>query len=203
MIRDQEPHSHSNIISILHSFIVSSVWIADACDLTLDPNTAGVELILTDDNKRATFVHEKQPYPYNPDRFDCFQVLCKESLTSRHYWEVESDSADVGVAYKSIDRVGPMSSEFSLGQNEKSWCWTHDGSFYHNNSCLEFMDCVEKYKNTYGVYLDWPAGILSFFRVFPDTLTHLYTVCTTFTEPLHPGFSLADGSVYLLPLTQK
>ncbi|XP_045893172.1 NLR family CARD domain-containing protein 3-like [Micropterus dolomieu] len=167
-----------------------------ACDLTLDPNTAGVELILTDDNKRATFVHEKQPYPYNPDRFDCFQVLCKESLTSRHYWEVEIESVDVGVAYKSINRVGDCSSEFSLGKNEKSWCWFHEGHFYHNNSCLELIDCATS-SSTLGVYLDWPAGILSFFRVFPDALSHLYTVCTTFTEPLHPGFAVDFGSVYL------
>ncbi|XP_074511354.1 NACHT, LRR and PYD domains-containing protein 3-like isoform X1 [Sebastes fasciatus] len=168
-----------------------------ACDLTLDPNTAGVTVILTEENKKGTSVHEKQPYPDDPDsRFDNCQVLCEEGLTGRHYWEVECDSADVGVAYKSIARVHDYSTEFSLGKNEKSWCWFSDGDFCHNNSHLEFMGPYTR-RSTIGVYLDWPAGILSFFEVFPDTLTHLHTVRTTFTEPLHPGFQFQDGSIYL------
>ncbi|XP_075942626.1 NACHT, LRR and PYD domains-containing protein 3-like isoform X2 [Anarhichas minor] len=172
-----------------------------ACDLTLDLNTAGLNAVLSEENKKATCVHEKQPYPENPERFEHCQVLCEEGLTGRHYWEVECDSADVGVAYKSMDRVNDSSSECSLGKNEKSWCWFSNGSFCHNDSDFEFMDCATK-RSTIGVYLDWPAGVLSFFEVFPDKLTHLYTVCTTFTEPLHPGFSFTDGSVYLCKIKQ-
>lgn len=153
-------------------------------------------MILTKENKMATYVSEKQAYDDHPDRFDTFQVLCEEGLTGRHYWEVECVSADVGVAYKSIKKKGDCTSEYSLGQNEDSWCWFNDGRFYHNNACEDLV-APSTYRSTIGVYLDWAAGILSFFEVFGDTLTHLYTVCTTFTEPLHPGFSLYDGSVYL------
>ncbi|XP_039977155.1 NLR family CARD domain-containing protein 3-like isoform X1 [Xiphias gladius] len=167
-----------------------------ACDLTLDLNTASVNIILTEGNKMATWVVEKQPYPDHPDRFESYQVLCEEGLTGRHYWEVECYSADVGVAYKSIDRVADCSSEVSFGRNEKSWCWFDEGSFCHNNSCLKFMYCSTR-RSTMGVYLDWPAGILSFFEVLPDKLIHRYTVHTTFTEPLHPGFTVAQGSIYL------
>lgn len=168
--------------------------VADACELTLNPDTAGEYVILSEENKKATYVTEKQPHPDNPERFDCRQVLCEEGLTGRHYWEAEDFSADgVGVAYKSMDRVGDCSGEFSLGENEKSWCWSLDGSFHHNGSCMTFID--DTHRSTIGVYLDWPAGILSFFEVFPDRLKHLYTVRTTFTEPLHPGFHVGDGSV--------
>nr|XP_046271083.1 NLR family CARD domain-containing protein 3-like isoform X2 [Scatophagus argus]XP_046271084.1 NLR family CARD domain-containing protein 3-like isoform X2 [Scatophagus argus]XP_046271085.1 NLR family CARD domain-containing protein 3-like isoform X2 [Scatophagus argus]XP_046271086.1 NLR family CARD domain-containing protein 3-like isoform X2 [Scatophagus argus] len=166
-----------------------------ACDLTLDPKTAGINLLLTEKNKKATFVQERQSYPDNPERFHCRQVLCEEGLSGRHYWEVECVSADVGVAYKSIDRNGDASSEFSLGKNENSWCWFSGGRIYHNNS--EITVSHSTHRSTIGVYLDWPLGILSFFEVFPDTLTHLYTVHTTFTEPLHPGFHLGDGSIYI------
>ncbi|CAI5684780.1 unnamed protein product [Oreochromis niloticus] len=38
------------------------------------------------------------------------------------------------------------------------------------------------------VYVDCPAGTLSFYRVSSDTLIHLHTVNTTFTEPVYPGF---------------
>ncbi|KAM9346020.1 NACHT, LRR and PYD domains-containing protein 3-like [Symphorus nematophorus] len=162
-----------------------------ACDLTLDPNTAGQCVILTEENKKAMYVTEKQSYPDHPDRFHCGQVLCEEGLTRRHYWEVECHCADVGVAYKGIDGEG----DFSLGENEKSWCWNHTGSFHHNNSHMEFM--TDTLRGTIGVYLDWPAGILSFFEVSPDKWTHLYTICTTFIEPLHPGFYLDNGSVYI------
>lgn len=168
-----------------------------ACDLTLDPNTAGVNIIFTRENRMAEYVPEKQPYPDRPDRFDAIQVLCEEGLTGRHYWEAECFRADVGVAYKSIDRAGDFAFDFSLGKNEKSWCWMNDGCFYHNNSCINFVDYSTLTSHIIGVYLDWPAGILSFFEVSRDTVTHLYTVHTTFTEPLHAGFSLDNGSVYL------
>ncbi|XP_029293939.1 NLR family CARD domain-containing protein 3-like [Cottoperca gobio] len=167
-----------------------------ACDLTLDPNTVGRNVVLTEENKKATHVEEKQPYPDHSDRFQYSQVLCEEGLTGRHYWEVECHYADVGVAYKSIDREGDCSSEYTLGTNEKSWCWLHNGTFSHNNSCEGFRGRATEI-STIGVYLDWPAGILSFFEVFSDKLTHLYTVCTTFTEPLHPGFMFERGSIYL------
>ncbi|XP_067333274.1 NLR family CARD domain-containing protein 3-like isoform X2 [Channa argus] len=167
-----------------------------ACDLTLDPNTAGVTVILCEEKKKATYVDEKQPYPDHPDRFDASQVLCEQGLTGRHYWEVECLYADVGVAYKRIEKRGDCSSDFSLGKNENSWCWEMDGCFCHNNLQVNLLDISTK-RSTIGVYLDWPAGILSFFEVFPDTLALLYTVRTTFTEPLHPGFSLYEGSICL------
>lgn len=143
----------------------------------------------------AEYVSDKQPYPDHPERFDTYQVLCEEGLTGRHYWEVECVLADVGVAYKSMKTNGDSSTEFSLGKNEKSWCWFNEGHFYHNHSCVGFV-APPTHRSTIGVYLDWPAGILSFFEVSCDTMTHLYTVCTTFTEPLHPGFSV-DGSIHL------
>ncbi|XP_068564288.1 NLR family CARD domain-containing protein 3-like [Cebidichthys violaceus] len=173
-----------------------------ACDLTLGPITRGMTIDLSDGNKKATFVEDNQLYPENPEIFPHCQVLCEEGLTGRHYWEVECVSADVGVAYKSMNRGdNNYSCECSLGRNEKSWCWCSHGSFRHNNSDFKFMDCATK-RSTIGVYLDWPAGVLSFFEVFPDKLTHLYTVCTTFAEPLHPGFSFSDGSVYICKIKQ-
>ncbi|KAM3858858.1 NACHT, LRR and PYD domains-containing protein 14-like [Diretmus argenteus] len=40
------------------------------------------------------------------------------------------------------------------------------------------------------VYLNWSAGTLSFYRVSSDSLIHLHTFTSTFTEPLYPGFRL-------------
>ncbi|CAL8237401.1 unnamed protein product, partial [Arctogadus glacialis] len=59
-----------------------------ACDLTLDPNTAHGHLSLSEDNRKVTWVEEDQSYPDHPDRFDSVpQVLGREALTGRCYWE--------------------------------------------------------------------------------------------------------------------
>ncbi|CAL8385912.1 unnamed protein product [Boreogadus saida] len=59
-----------------------------------------------------------------------------------------------------------------------------------------------------GVYLDRPAGSLSFYRVSPggggssDTLTHLHTFCSSFTqEDLLPGLRNATPTYQLVSLT--
>ncbi|KAM8849836.1 E3 ubiquitin/ISG15 ligase TRIM25-like [Spinachia spinachia] len=57
--------------------------------IPLDPNTAHAELLLSDGNRKAALVRQKQSYPHHPDRFgDCEQVLSRESLVNRCYWEL-------------------------------------------------------------------------------------------------------------------
>ncbi|KAM3624402.1 uncharacterized protein V6R79_023002 [Siganus canaliculatus] len=48
-----------------------------------------------------------------------------------------------------------------------------------------------------GLFLDWPAGLLSFYSVRGDTKTLLHTFHTTFTEPVHPVFAVFSGSLTL------
>ncbi|KAM6909235.1 tripartite motif-containing protein 16-like [Xenentodon cancila] len=58
--------------------------------ITLDPNTANTYLVLSEENRRATLMKQNQSYSSHPDRFTYwFQVLSKQSLTGRCYWEVE------------------------------------------------------------------------------------------------------------------
>ncbi|KAI4884457.1 hypothetical protein NFI96_003689 [Prochilodus magdalenae] len=76
-------------------------------DLTLDPNTANSLLCLSEGNRVVTYTNTVQPYPDHPDRFDCFQVLCRESVSGRCYWEVEWSGfvgVDIAVSYKHIRR---------------------------------------------------------------------------------------------------
>ncbi|CAL8239243.1 unnamed protein product [Gadus morhua 'NCC'] len=72
---------------------------SDACELTLDPNTAHRDLSLSEDNRKVTWVDEDQSYPDHPDRFDSYpQVLGREALTGRCYWEVEWEGwVNIGV----------------------------------------------------------------------------------------------------------
>ncbi|KAM9471264.1 uncharacterized protein ACWYII_007159 isoform 2-T2 [Salvelinus alpinus] len=162
------------------------------CDLTLDPNTVNRLLSLSEENRKVTCRTEEQPYPDHPERFeDWGQVLCREGLTGRCYWEVEWSGrrADIGVTYKGISRRGRVN-DCCLGYNDKSWslfCSDYSYTAWHNNNPTT-IDVPSSSSHRVGVYLDWPAGTLSFYRASSDTLTHLITFTSTFTEPLYPGF---------------
>ncbi|XP_066518290.1 uncharacterized protein [Hoplias malabaricus] len=177
-----------------------------ACKLTLDPNTVNTLLSLSEGNRKVKCVKEKRSYPDHPERFsDEKQVLCRESLTGCCYWETEwigRGVVDISVAYKSIGRKGD-SDECEFGANKKSWsliCFNNSYSVCHNKK-LTTLPSPSSSSNRVGVYVDCPAGILSFYSVSTDThtLTHLHTFTTTFTEPLCAGFALCspDSSVRL------
>ncbi|XP_055767208.1 NACHT, LRR and PYD domains-containing protein 3-like [Salvelinus fontinalis] len=166
-----------------------------ACHLTLDPNTANPNLVLSEGNRKVTLVEEKQHYEDHPDRFDyLYQILCKEGLSgSRYYWEVEMDGdmADIGVVYKGLMRKGGEV-DSRIGANRKSWClYCSDRGYYFDHAGVCRRSIPGPVSNRVGVYLDWPAGTLTFYSVSSSgTLTHLYTERTTFTEPLYPGFGV-------------
>ncbi|XP_043086414.1 NLR family CARD domain-containing protein 3-like [Puntigrus tetrazona] len=176
-----------------------------ACNLTLDINTANSHLSLSEGNRKVTRVEEQLPYHDLPERFDCFeQVLCRESLSERCYWEAEwsATGAGLSVAYKGIQRTG---SDCRFGLNEMSWsliCFDNKYSAWHGNKRTNLL-APSPSSNRVGVYLDWPAGELSFYSVsdthtHTHTLVHLHTYHATFTEPLCAGFRIyPDSSVSL------
>ncbi|XP_045578992.1 uncharacterized protein isoform X3 [Salmo salar] len=174
-----------------------------ACHLTLDPNTANPNLILSEGNRKVTLVEEDQHYEDHPDRFDCcHQVLCREGLTGcRYYWEVERDGARdgdvafIGVVYRGIKRKG-QESECWIGFNRKSWClFCYDKGYHFYHAGVRTRFIARPHSDRVGVYLDWPGGILSFYSVSSSgTQTHLHTEHTTFTEPLYPGFWFSPSS---------
>ncbi|XP_031171821.1 NACHT, LRR and PYD domains-containing protein 12-like [Sander lucioperca] len=177
-----------------------------SCDPTVDTNTVNRTLKLSDNNRKVTHMEEKQPYLYHPERFDCRQLLCRDGLTGRCYWEIEgSGEVDVAVSYRRISRRGD-SEDCLFGYNDQSWsldCWS-DGvySVWHNKRRTDLPVSSSSVSGRVAVYVDYPAGTLSFYRVSSDTLIHLHTFNTTFTEPLYPGFGfrLPGSSVSLCSL---
>uniref|UniRef100_A0A4W6F0S9 B30.2/SPRY domain-containing protein n=1 Tax=Lates calcarifer TaxID=8187 RepID=A0A4W6F0S9_LATCA len=170
---------------------------SDACDLNLDLDTANSYLILSEGNKTATY-GSWQSYPDRPQRFDEYnQVLCREGLTGQHYWEVEwSDCSNYGVgvalAYRGIKRKA----ESGFGYNHLSWYFGMKGSNFRiwHNSDSETKPLPSTQCSRVGVFLDYPAGYVSFFNVSHNTLSHLHTFKSTFTEPLYPGLYSCSGS---------
>ncbi|XP_049329026.1 stonustoxin subunit beta-like [Astyanax mexicanus] len=194
------------------------------CDLTLDPNTAHRSLSLSEENRRVERGGERQSYPDHPERFDGWeQVLSRERVTGRCYWEAEwsGGEPDVALSYKTISRKGD-GDDSRFGENEKSWIlriYNNSYSVYHNNNRTALPPPPSP-SNRVGVYVDCPAGTLSFYTIsshthtpsshspshtpsshtpsHTQTLTHLHTFYTTFTEPLYAGFYVySDSSVRL------
>ncbi|CAI5681715.1 unnamed protein product [Oreochromis niloticus] len=155
-----------------------------ARDITLDPNTAHKELLLSEGNRKVTQMKQQQSYSDHPERFTFYdQVLSKESLTGRCYWEVEwrGGGIEVAVSYKNIKRVG-NSAECIFGYSNKSWallCDNKSYTFYHKKIGTLLSG---PWSSRVGVYLDHRAGILSFYSVSetmsPDQI-HSAALCWT------------------------
>uniref|UniRef100_I3KC78 NACHT, LRR and PYD domains-containing protein 3 n=1 Tax=Oreochromis niloticus TaxID=8128 RepID=I3KC78_ORENI len=173
-----------------------------SCQLTIDTNTVNKNLTLSDSNRKVTHVEEVQSYPDHPDRFDNGypQLLCGDRLSGRCYWEVEwRGEVYISVSYGTIRRKGDSedcenSKHCVFGRNDESWslfCSDVKGySVLHSNRETYLYPPSSSVSNRVAVYVDCPAGTLSFYRVSSDTLIHLHTFNTKFTEPLYPGFTV-------------
>ncbi|KAM8721916.1 protein NLRC3-like [Acanthopagrus schlegelii] len=177
-----------------------------SCELTVDTNTVSRKIKLSDNNRKMMCVKEDQSYPDHPERFETWlwpQLLCRTGLTGHCYWEVEwRGRVSISVSYRRIRRKGD-SKDCWFGWNDQSWSlWCFDGrySVCHNNREIvlsSFSSSSSSSSSSSGrvaVYVDCPAGTLSFYRVSSDSLIHLHTFNTTFTQPLYPGFGLSWSS---------
>ncbi|XP_041868151.1 protein NLRC3-like, partial [Melanotaenia boesemani] len=167
-----------------------------SCPLTINMNTVDRNLKLSDNNRKVTCVKELQSYPDHPDRFDLYpQLLCENILTGRCYWEVEwRGGVYISVSYREIRRRGD-SSDCRFGCNDQSWslsCSDDEGySVWHNNRKTPISSSSSSsVSNRVAVYVDCPAGSLSFYKVSSDSLIHLQTFITTFSHPLYAGFGI-------------
>nr|XP_023685248.1 NACHT, LRR and PYD domains-containing protein 3-like isoform X1 [Paramormyrops kingsleyae]XP_023685249.1 NACHT, LRR and PYD domains-containing protein 3-like isoform X1 [Paramormyrops kingsleyae]XP_023685250.1 NACHT, LRR and PYD domains-containing protein 3-like isoform X1 [Paramormyrops kingsleyae]XP_023685251.1 NACHT, LRR and PYD domains-containing protein 3-like isoform X1 [Paramormyrops kingsleyae]XP_023685252.1 NACHT, LRR and PYD domains-containing protein 3-like isoform X1 [Paramormyro len=155
------------------------------CSISLDPLTAHMCLSLSDGDRTVTCEDIwTERYPNHPDWFQNeIQVMSRESLSSRCYWEVRvRGRVEVGVAYPGF----PW--KYDSPGNKKSWllhCFgMGDNSLCHIRKRARLQRLPFDLE-TLGVYLDFQAGTLSFYKVSPDTKTHLYSYSIAFTEQPH------------------
>ncbi|XP_069054452.1 butyrophilin subfamily 2 member A2-like isoform X1 [Lepisosteus oculatus] len=180
-------------------------WLCSAAAaVTLDPDTAHCELILSEDRKRVRW-GERKSLSDNPHRFDARRcVVSKEAFTSgKHYWEVEvNDWWRIGVTRESAERNG----EFRLSPQDGYW-WLNS---YLSGFFDEFSAVTDPVTHLplslrprkLGVCVDIEEKKVSFYIV--ESRAHIYTftdMVFTQGEKIYPVFCTGDRNkdLVLLP----
>uniref|UniRef100_A0A665U2Z3 NACHT, LRR and PYD domains-containing protein 12-like n=1 Tax=Echeneis naucrates TaxID=173247 RepID=A0A665U2Z3_ECHNA len=173
-----------------------------ACELTLDINSAHKNLQLHNNNKSVMVVKKAQQYSFHADRFTYWhQLLCRDALPELAYWELDWDGKiQVAVTYRGIQRRG-KGHNCRLGETDGSWslsCSKEGFAVSHNKRKATVTPPSSSASDRVAVFVDRPAGVLSFYTVCSGALTRLHTFRTTFTEPLYAGFWVGSESFVTL-----
>ncbi|XP_030053361.1 butyrophilin subfamily 1 member A1 [Microcaecilia unicolor] len=159
-----------------------------AVDVTLDPETAHPDLMVSKDQKSVTSEDPNQDVPDNLQRFDSFLcVLGCECFTSgKHYWEVEVKNKTewaLGVCKDSVKRKGVITPSPRNGY----WVlWLlHEGNNWAFSSHTSELTSIERPKSV-GILLDYEGGKVSFYNA--EEKCHLFTFTDNFEEKLRPFF---------------
>ncbi|KAM9384460.1 E3 ubiquitin-protein ligase TRIM21-like [Pholidichthys leucotaenia] len=161
-----------------------------AVDVTLDPDTAHPNLILSDDGKQVKHGDERKNLPDNPERFSlCPCVLGNQSFSSgRFYFEVQVKGKtdwDLGVARESITRKGKI----PLSPQNGYWTvWLRNGNEYKALAGPSVRLHLQCGPEKVGVFVDYEEGLVSFYDVDAAALIYSFTGCS-FNHKLLPYFS--------------
>ncbi|XP_049899714.1 E3 ubiquitin-protein ligase TRIM21-like [Epinephelus moara] len=174
-----------------------------AVDVTLDPDTAHPNLILSHDRRQVSLDDVKKNLPDNPERFsDCVCVLGKQSFSSGNFYftvQVKGKTDwDLGVARESINRKGVITLCPQYGY------WTlclRNGNEYKALDACPVRLSLKSQPQKVGVFVDYEEGVVSFYDVDAAALIYSFTGCS-FTEKLFPYFSPGwkDGDINSAPL---
>ncbi|XP_074872921.1 butyrophilin subfamily 1 member A1-like [Carettochelys insculpta] len=158
-----------------------------AVDVTLDPDTAHPNLVLSEGGKRVQDGGKRQDLPDKPERFDtCPCVLGAEGFPGgRRYWEVEvGEMTDwvLGVCRESVSRKGEVTYKPEAGY----WvlCLYYGAHKAYTSPPTPVPVSIKPRR--VGVFLDYEAGEVSFYNV--TDRSHLFTFTDTFSGPLRPYF---------------
>ncbi|XP_051730774.1 tripartite motif-containing protein 16-like protein [Ctenopharyngodon idella] len=164
--------------------------------LTLDLNTAHRNLSVCSESGEVTFIKTSLSVPDHPERFDSYyQVLCRESVSGRCYFEVDwsgKGPVHIAVSYEDISRKG-KSTQCAFGHNAQSWSlvFSEDTySFWHGGRETKIPKMQWAHRT--GVYVDFSAGILAFYSI-TDSMNLIHRIRTVFAQPLYPGFRINTG----------
>lgn len=159
-------------------------------EVTLDPDTANAQLLISDDMKEVRSTGEKMNAPDSPERFDMFgSVLGQNWLTDgRAFWVVDVGTKqgwDIGVAREEANRKGALSIKPSQGY----WTIVHyNGDNYAAMEDPPTLLSLSKKPCKLGVFVDFKEKLVSFYDMEAQTHIYSFTDCA-FGEVIRPYFS--------------
>lgn len=160
-------------------------------EVSLDPDSANPDLLVSDDEKRMRCGLERREAPRCPRRFDGWRcaVAHQGYVGGRHYWEVDVGERDwrLGVAKASAARQGFRSLNSDTGYLSLR---LERGSELKALTVPATPLLSGVAPRRVGVYLDYEQGQLSFYDV--EKRSHLYTYNEKFTEELLPLFGTVE-----------
>uniref|UniRef100_A0A3B4WRL1 Uncharacterized protein n=1 Tax=Seriola lalandi dorsalis TaxID=1841481 RepID=A0A3B4WRL1_SERLL len=159
-------------------------------DVTLDPDTAHPNLILSKDGKKVHCGDVRKFLPDNKERFSVGHcVLAKQSFSSgRFYFEVQVKGKTdwkLGVARESINRKGKITLRPEYGY----WMiFLRNGNEYKALASPPVRLSLKSQPEKVGVFVDYEEGLVSFYDVAAAALIYSFTGCS-FTKKLFPYFN--------------
>lgn len=156
------------------------------CDLSWDTQQAHASLQFSEHERKVSHLEE------TPDHV---LVWGGQELSGRCYWEIQAfEPFNIGVAHLSRELE---EAEFRLGENKTSWSFvcSEEGCYaFHNNVRTSVLSTHCSSSSRLAVYLDHPAGVLSFYRVSGESRTLLHTFREEFMKDLFPAADLMPKS---------
>ncbi|XP_068520275.1 butyrophilin subfamily 1 member A1-like isoform X2 [Anas acuta] len=170
--------------------------------VTLDPDTAHPQLVLSQDNSSVRWKSEQQQVPDTPERFDywCCVLGREEFREGRHCWllEVEGDQLKysrwaVGVARKSVKRKGYFK------RNLKGGIWAvqyYEGQLKSLTSPPTPLSLSPAPMRIW-VCLDYTQQQVSFINADNGVQIFTFTAASFNGESIHPWFWLRTEGIQL------
>ncbi|TRY55748.1 hypothetical protein DNTS_016170 [Danionella cerebrum] len=147
--------------------------LAEAVDVTFDPDTANPWLQLSEDGRQMRHLGSWQDLPDTPERFDTVVQVGQK------------DDWYLGVARTSVRRKGRISVSSAHGY----WALAmKKGLEYRVSSSPPLLLSIQPKLKRVGVYVDYEEGQVSFYNL--ESRSHIYTFMDSFQDKLFPFFYL-------------
>ncbi|XP_010978454.1 E3 ubiquitin-protein ligase TRIM38 [Camelus dromedarius] len=168
--------------------------------VTLDPDTAHDELILSEDRRQVTRGCPQENLAISSRRFRALPCIlgCESFTSGRYYFEVdvgEGTGWDLGVCMENVQRDTDM----VLTPQDGFWAirLCRKKGYIALTSPLTFLPLTEQ-PLVVGIFLDCEAGVISFYNM--TTGSHIFTFPkASFSDTLRPFFQVYQYSPLFLP----
>ncbi|XP_006871671.1 PREDICTED: tripartite motif-containing protein 60-like [Chrysochloris asiatica] len=162
------PPQHFSLDKIISTFQV---------DLTLDPESAHPNLIISEDRKSVKYGKMQTNLSYSPKRFSVYTAVRSSEgfYSGRHFWQVEVRGASQWAVGVCRDSLTPNTATLA---SIKDGCWKIQ-QWTNTSGPSEIVKHMK-----IGVFLDYELGEISFFDM--NTSSYIDKFTDTFTEKLWP-----------------